>query len=81
MEECEKLVELRKALGTELEDWGTRHLRSRKKEKWDVGVEREREQEEGEKTEKLASFFGTIYEFLSDFKSFEAMNLWGEMMA
>ena len=30
VEECAKLAELRKVLGTELEDWGTRHLRSKK---------------------------------------------------
>ena len=52
----------------------TRHSRSRKKEpeKGDVGVEKEREKVEGEKAEKLASFFGAIYEFLSDFKNFDA---------
>ena len=54
-----------------MEDWETRHLRSRRKEKWDVGAKKEREKKEGEKAEKLAGFFGTIYEFLSDFKSFE----------
>ena len=32
------------------------------------------EKEEGEKIEKLASLFGTIYEFLSDFKNFDATN-------
>ena len=47
-------------LGAELEDWEMRFLRSRKKEKGDVGVEKEREKEEGEKVEKLASFFGEI---------------------
>ena len=42
--------------------------------KGDVGVGREREKEEGVKVEKLASFFGAICEFLSDFKNFEATN-------
>ena len=43
---CDKLRELRGVLRKELEDWETRHLRSRKKEKVDVGVEKEREKEE-----------------------------------
>ena len=51
------------------------HLRSRKKDKGELGVERERGKEEGETMEKLEIFCGTIYNFLSNFKSFEATNL------
>ena len=76
--ECAKLAGVRKVLGAELEGWETRHLRSRRKEKGDVGMgkrKREnREKEEREKAEKLAGFFGTIHEFLSNFKSFEDNN-------
>ena len=47
------------------------HLRNRKKEKGDVGVEKEREKKEGEKLEKLEVFFSTVYDFLSDFENFD----------
>ena len=59
---CGKLTEVRKEVEKdEMEEWQTRHLRNRKKEKGDVRVERGREKEEGEKEEKLASLFG-IYD-------------------
>ena len=38
------------------------NARDRKKRTWDVGIEKEKEPEEGE---KLASFFGVIYEFFN----------------
>ena len=44
----------------EMREWGTRHTRDKKKKKEDVGMEKEREKEEGE---KLTGFFGAIYEF------------------
>ena len=50
------------------------HLRNRKKEKGDIGVEKEREKEEGEKLEKLEAFFGALYNFLSDSENFDAMS-------
>ena len=62
MEECAKLIESRNGVG----GLG-RHVRSRKKEKGDVGVEKVTDKEEGEKAEKLTSSFGTIYEFLCSF--------------
>ena len=45
-----------------MREWGARHAQNRKKKKEDVGMEKEREKEEGE---KLASFFGAIYEFFN----------------
>ena len=46
----------------EMREWRTRHARDKKKRKGDVGMEKEKEKEEGE---KLASFFGAVYEFFS----------------
>ena len=48
---------------------GCAHLRDRKKEKGDIGVEKGREKEEGEKLEKLEVFFGVVYDFLSGFEN------------
>ena len=51
-----------------------RRLRNRKKEKGDIGIEKEREKEEGEKLEKLEALFGALYDFLSDFENFDAIS-------
>ena len=51
VEECPELIALRREVE---EEWWMCHLRlNRKKEKGDIGVEKEREKEEGEKLEKL----------------------------
>ena len=71
VEQCPELIALRR----EVEDeWRMRHLRNRKKEKGDIGVEKEKEKEEGEKLEQLEAFFGVLYDFLSDFENFDAMS-------
>ena len=63
MEECRLLAEARGTVEKkEMREWGTRHARDRKKKKEDLGKEKVREKEEGE---KLASFFGAIYEFFN----------------
>ena len=46
-------------------------MRNRKKEKGDIGIEKEREKKEGEKLEKLEAFFSALYDFLSDFENFD----------
>ena len=45
-------------------EWWTRHSRSRRRRKGNVGVENEKEKQEGERMER---FFYVVYEFLSDF--------------
>ena len=51
-------------MGKEMEEWWTRHLRDKKKDKGDLGAEAVRENEVGE---KLESFFCTAHEFLTDY--------------
>ena len=55
MEECSLLTETRGLVEKEeMREWGTRHSRDKKKNKGDVGTEKEKEKEEGE---RLANFF------------------------
>ena len=55
MEGCEKLTEARKEVEKEeMEEWWT-----------PLTKQKEREKEEEENAEKLASFFGTVYEILN----------------
>ena len=63
MEGCEIRKKVEKE---ELEEWGTRHSRDRKKKKGDVGAEKA-EEEEGEKME---FFFCELHKFLTDYTSF-----------
>ena len=74
MEACTKLgelkgraevTELRGILGKEIQERSTRHVRGRK-ETVDVGVEREKEQKEGEK-----SFFYAVHGCLSDIENLD----------
>ena len=58
MEEYAKLTEARREAEKELVEWWTRHSRDRKRGKGDVGVEYEREKEEGEKME---NFFCSVH--------------------
>ena len=56
--------------------WKTRHSRSKKKEKGDVGVEKLKEKTEGERVERsrMEIFLGAVYHVLSDFESLDFMN-------
>lgn len=60
MEECAKLAELRREVKDELEEWQTGDSRGGKREKGDVGVEKDcvRIRVEGDKME---SFFCTVF--------------------
>ena len=62
VEECSLLMEARGLVEKEeMRDWGTRQgSRDKKRKKGDVGTEKEKEKEEGE---RLTIFFNTIYEF------------------
>ena len=75
MEECVELTKLRREVEKEdkMEQWQTRHLRSRKKGKGDVGVEKEREKGE-QKGKEMENFFCLIYEFLTDAEKFDVTN-------
>ena len=71
MEECVELTELRREVEKEeMVEW-TRHSRNRKRKKGDVGVENEKQKQEGEKMER---FSNAGYEFLTDFNSSDATN-------
>ena len=54
VETYSKLAETRGGVEDEMEEWQTRHLRNRKREKGNVRVEKEREKQEGDRME---SFF------------------------
>ena len=61
MEECNLLTEARGLVEKEeMREWGTRHSHDKKKKKGDVGTEKKKEGEEGE---RIANFFSAIYEF------------------
>ena len=63
MEGCRLFAEARELVEKEeMREWETRHARDKKGKKGDVGMEKEMEKEEGE---KLASFFGAVYEFFN----------------
>ena len=77
VEEYPKLTELRREVKKdekEMVEWRTRHSRGERREKGDVGLEEEREKLEGERVEKLESFFDAVFPLLSDSKSFDATN-------
>ena len=63
MEECMKLTELKREVEKkEIVEWWTPcHSKNRKRKKGDVGVENEKEKQEGEKMER---FFNAVHEFL-----------------
>ena len=70
MEECTKMVELRREIEkNELEEWRTRHARSRKRERGDVGVDKEKEKQEGERPGRMESFFCAVYVFFDRFRA------------
>src|SRR5258706_6469914 len=61
VEECRLLTEARGLVEKEeMREWETRHSRDKKKKKGDVGKEKAKEEEEGE---RLANFFYAIHEF------------------
>ena len=61
VERC-RLLEVARGLveEEEMREWETRHAGDKKKKKGDVGIEKEKEKEEGK---KLASYFSTLHNF------------------